>query len=42
MERELWDGEKTDLLRKIKEYNRKIEELQDDVNLVQTQNSELR
>lgn len=42
MERELWDGEKTDLMRKIKEYNRKIEELHDDVNLLQTQNSELR
>ena len=26
MERDLWDGEKTDLLRKMKELNRKIEE----------------
>lgn len=35
MEKELWEGEKTDLLRKMKELNRKIEELQDDVKLVE-------
>jgi len=35
MEKELWEGEKTDLLRKMKELNRKIEELQDDVRLVE-------
>jgi len=27
MEKDLWEGEKTDLLRKMKELNRKIEEL---------------
>ena len=27
MERELWEGEKTDLLRKMRDLNRKIEEL---------------
>lgn len=26
LEKELWEGEKTDLLRKMKELNRKIEE----------------
>jgi hypothetical protein len=31
LEREMWEGEKTDLLRKIKELNRKVEELTDDV-----------
>ena len=35
MEKELWEGEKTDLLRKMKELNRKIEELQDDIRLVE-------
>jgi vacuolar-type H+-ATPase subunit I/STV1 len=33
LERELWDGEKTDLLRKIRELNRKVEELSDDVKI---------
>lgn len=33
LEREMWDGEKTDLLRKIKELNRKVEELSDDVKI---------
>jgi hypothetical protein len=33
LERELWDGEKTDLLRKIRELNRKVEELTDDVKI---------
>ena len=42
MERELWEGEKTDLLRKMKELNRKIEELQDDVRLVEDQNTGLK
>ena len=42
MEKELWEGEKTDLLRKMKELNRKIEELQDDVKLVEEQNTELK
>lgn len=35
LEREMWDGEKTDLLRKIKELNRKIEELTDDVKIIE-------
>jgi len=35
LEREMWEGEKTDLLRKIKELNRKIEELTDDVKLLE-------
>ena len=42
MEKELWEGEKTDLLRKMKELNRKIEELQDDVRLVEEQNGDLK
>lgn len=35
LEREMWDGEKTDLLRKIKELNRKVEELTDDVKIIE-------
>jgi len=42
LEREMWDGEKTDLLRKIKELNRKIEELTDDVKIIEEQNLELK
>ena len=42
MERELWDGEKTDLQRKMRELNRKIEELQDENSLYQQQNQELK
>jgi TolA-binding protein len=42
MEKELWEGEKTDLLRKMKELNRKIEELQDDIRLVEEQNGDLK
>jgi len=42
LERELWEGEKTDLLRKIKELNRKIEELTDDVKMFEEQNLELK
>jgi hypothetical protein len=33
LEREMWDGEKTDLLRKIKELYRKVEEITDDVKI---------
>lgn len=40
MEKDLWEGEKTDLLRNMKELNRKIEELRDDVKLVEDQNYE--
>lgn len=42
LEREMWDGEKTDLLRKIKELNRKIEEITDDVKIFEEQNLELK
>lgn len=42
LEREMWDGEKTDLLRKIKELNRKVEELTDDVKMLEEQNLELK
>ena len=42
LERELWEGEKTDLLRKIKELNRKVEELTDDVRGMEEQNMELK
>ena len=42
MEKELWEGEKSDLLRKMKELNRKIEEYQDDVRLVEDQNQLLK
>lgn len=42
MEKDLWEGEKIDLLRKMKELNRKIEDLQDDVRLVEAQNSEIK
>jgi hypothetical protein len=42
LERELWDGEKTDLLRKIKELNRKVEELTDDVKIFEEQSLELK
>ena len=42
LEREMWDGEKTDLLRKIKELNRKVEELTDDVKALEEQNLELK
>lgn len=35
LEREMWEGEKTDLLRKIKELNRKVEELSDDVRALE-------
>ena len=42
LEREMWEGEKTDLLRKIKELNRKVEELTDDVRLLEEQNMELK
>jgi len=42
LEREMWEGEKTDLLRKIKELNRKIEELTDDVKLLEESSIELK
>ena len=42
LEREMWDGEKADLLRKIKELNRKVEELSDDVKMLEEQNMELK
>ena len=42
MEKDLWEGEKSDLLRKMKELNRKIEEYQDDVRLVEDQNQGLK
>lgn len=42
LEREMWEGEKTDLLRKIKELNRKVEELTDDVKILEEQNLELK
>lgn len=42
LEKELWEGEKTDLLRKMKELNRKIEEFQYDVRIVEEQNLELK
>jgi len=42
LEKELWEGEKTDLLRKMKELNRKIEEIQYDVKIVEEQNLELK
>jgi len=35
LEREMWDGEKTDLMRKVKEMNRKIEELTDDIKIIE-------
>jgi chromosome segregation ATPase len=42
LEREMWEGEKTDLLRKIKELNRKVEELTDDLRGIEEQNIELK
>lgn len=42
LERELWDGEKTDLQRKIKELNRKIDELTDDNKMSEEQIMELK
>lgn len=38
----MWEGEKTDLLRKIKELNRKVEEITDDVKMLEEQNMELK
>lgn len=42
LEREMWDGEKTDLLRKIKELNRKVEEQNDDIKMLEEQNIEVK
>jgi hypothetical protein len=42
LEREMWEGERTDLMRKLKELNRKIEEQTDDLRLIEEQNLELK
>ena len=42
LERELFEGEKIDLQKKIKMLNRKIEELTDDIRLLEEQNLELK
>lgn len=42
LEREMWEGERTDLQRKIKELNRKVEEMTDDVKSLEEQNMELK
>ena len=42
LEKELWDGERIDLQKKIKELNRKIEELTDDLKLLSESNVELK
>ena len=42
LERQMWEGEKTDLLRKIKELNRKVEELTDDVKMNEELSLELK
>lgn len=42
LERELWEGEKLDLQKKIKLLNRKIEELTDDIKLLEEQNLTLK
>ena len=42
LERELWEGERMDLQKKIKLLNRKIEELIDEVKLLNEQNIELK
>ena len=42
LEREMWEGERTDLMRKIKELNRKVEEQSDDLKLIEEQNLELK
>jgi len=41
-ERELWEGERSDLLRKMKELNRKIEELEDELKINEDQTSLLK
>jgi len=42
LEKELWDGERIDYQKKIKQLNRKIEELTDDLRLLEEQNIELK
>lgn len=42
LEQELWDGERIDYQKKIKQLNRKIEELIDDLKLLEEQNIELK
>lgn len=42
LEKELWDGERIDYQKKIKQLNRKIEELTDDLKLLEEQNIELK
>lgn len=42
MEKQLWEGEKNDLLRKMKDLNRKIEEYQDEIRLLDDQNQTLK
>lgn len=42
LEREMWEGEKTDLLRKIKELNRKVEEQADDLKQYEEENLDLK
>lgn len=42
LEKELWDGERVDYQKKIKQLNRKIEELTDDLKLLEEQNMELK
>ena len=42
LERELWEGERIDLQKKIKLLNRKIEELTDQIKMLEEQNMELK
>jgi hypothetical protein len=42
LERELWEGEKTDLHRRMKELQRRLEEVQDDVKIVEDTNNGLK
>lgn len=42
LERELWEGEKTDLHRRMKELQRRLEEVQDDVKIVEETNNGLK
>jgi hypothetical protein len=42
LEKELWDGERIDYQKKIKQLNRKIEELTDDLKILEEQNIELK
>ena len=42
MEREIQAGERSDLLRKLKESHRKLEELSDDIRILEDQNLHLK